>query len=478
MPTITLPPGLSGIISGLGNVGSTLGGLVTGKINLTDIANKAWAELKKRAGQFVGSLNLWAIANRLWAEFWKRVNHFVGSINLGAIGNKLWMEFWKKVNKITGGFNLNNLAGKAWDWAKKKVSNITGSFSLSKLASDAGGWLKSKINSINMTWPWGPRSKASAEGKFQPRGPSISAKPRGPFGDIVARTTSAIAGIDYKYIKAAADKGYRGMGAFENIANGIASRLHYSLYMNTPKSDQKVWSDKSTNCMDGAEFLINEANHRMNHRGNISGSMSGRGYWGGWPHRWAVVNGKGYDIVNKMKHGTWTPHNEGKRGNLVGRFLNVPAFSNLQSTIYGSHYGPPMGPHGSQEELDYFMSNIGSALSYVGYGGHGKNPYDALVSGGNCFDMTLGIMGVASQLFGVPAKMMWGTYQGNSHVWAKLGGKDYDLSRRALEGTYTPPPSGPGGGGTTIIIQGDCYGYDDFVKQVEKANNTSIRRTW
>ncbi|MGI6483797.1 MAG: hypothetical protein ACOX08_11090 [Methanobacterium sp.] len=76
---------------------------------------------------------------------------------------------------------------------------------------------------------------------------------------------------------------------------------------------------------------------------------------------------------------------------------------------------------------------------------------------GNCFDMTLGIMGIANDLWGLPAQMVWGHYDGMSHVWAKIGNRNYDPTRRALEGTYNPPPQGPRPkgpeSGDTIIVQ-------------------------
>ena len=46
------------------------------------------------------------------------------------------------------------------------------------------------------------------------------------------------------------------------------------------------------------------------------------------------------------------------------------------------------------------------------------------------------------------------------HVWAKIGNKNYDPTRRALDGTWSPPPRGPGGrgGGNTYVFNGPVYG--------------------
>lgn len=123
------------------------------------------------------------------------------------------------------------------------------------------------------------------------------------------------------------------------------------------------------------------------------------------------------------------------------------------------------------------MTDIGPGLEYEGYGGHGKDPFTAINDKGNCFDMTLGFMDIASTLFGLPSEMVWGTYEGNSHVWLRAGGRDYDPTRRALASTYTPPPQGPSSsqnkGGDTFHIEfsGPVYGADNLEEITKSAVN-------
>jgi hypothetical protein len=132
----------------------------------------------------------------------------------------------------------------------------------------------------------------------------------------------------------------------------------------------------------------------------------------------------------------------------------------VASITGGGGPGGPMGPGG----------NISQArgLNYQGYAGHQKNPFEALLYGGNCVDMSLGLIGMAGT-----GSLVSGTYRGSPHVWANIGGKDYDPARRALEGTWTPPARGPGGSGT-IVIYGDVYGYKDFAKKVEGTLNRIV----
>jgi hypothetical protein len=145
---------------------------------------------------------------------------------------------------------------------------------------------------------------------------------------------------------------------------------------------------------------------------------------------------------------------------------------NAAANYVRSQFTGPAGPAGPHE----ILSGMGGGLNYQRYGGHRVDPLTALASGGNCFDMTMGMMAMG-QALGLDSRMVWGTWNGGSHVWANIGGRNYDPARKALEGTWTPPPRGParGSGGGNVIINGDVYGYNDFVKKVEKANNRLVR---
>ena len=116
-------------------------------------------------------------------------------------------------------------------------------------------------------------------------------------------------------------------------------------------------------------------------------------------------------------------------------------------------------------------------IHYENYAGMRHSPFMADGSmSGNCMDLTAGLIQAAGR-----GTMEWTTWNGGPHVYAKIDGKKYDPARKALENTWSPPARGPGNhssGSTIINLNGDCYGYDDFVKQVEKANGTVIGRAY
>jgi hypothetical protein len=106
-------------------------------------------------------------------------------------------------------------------------------------------------------------------------------------------------------------------------------------------------------------------------------------------------------------------------------------------------------------------------LKYENYAGHKKNAWNGDNSmSGNCVDMSLGLISAAGS-----GQLISGTWNGGPHVWARIGGKDYDPARKALNGTWSPPARGPGDGYGNVVINGDIYGFDDFQKKVEQANN-------
>ena len=114
----------------------------------------------------------------------------------------------------------------------------------------------------------------------------------------------------------------------------------------------------------------------------------------------------------------------------------------------------------------------GMSFNYENYGGMQKSAWTGANSmSGNCVDMSLGLIQAAGG-----GSLVEGTWNGNPHVWANIAGKDYDPARKALNGTWSPPPRGPStaSAGTAIIIQGDVYGFEDFKKKVQQANNRMV----
>lgn len=335
------------------------------------------------------------------------------------------------------------------DWIRDKITtlgwSVPGWGDLAKWAQDKITWLAWNIPGMGQildiisskipgfSWPWGPgggsRASTAASNVANRARVLLSQGPRGPINDTIVNTMSARSGVGSGYISQALANRFSGLAGFNPIADGMAAPLSYEFYMNGQKTNQQVWESGTCNCFDGAEFLQAEASARFG-----LGAGLANGLWNGTsiPHTWATIGGQPFDMAAKLLRGHWNP------------------------------------PSGPGADFAQFMTDIGPGLEYLGYPGHGKDPYSALNGGGNCFDMTLGIMDIASNLFGLPSEMIWGTYDGNSHVWARIAGKDYDLSRKALANTYTPPPSGPTpiGGNKDVHVhihyEGEVYGFEDF----------------
>lgn len=116
----------------------------------------------------------------------------------------------------------------------------------------------------------------------------------------------------------------------------------------------------------------------------------------------------------------------------------------------------------------------GMNFRYMSYGGH-KDGYPKMQGNtliGNCVDMSMGMMAMN----GGAGKIVPGTWNGGSHVWYQdPAGNNWDGARKALNGTFAPPPRGPADGYGNVVINGDVYGFDDFQKKVEQANNKIFR---
>lgn len=375
-------------------------------------------------------------------------------------------EIRGKINPLKWNIpSVGQLLGQTWNRIKDLIWQIPnpGDFlaqtwqKITQLIWDipTAGQILGYIQSIipPFTWPWGPgggtragniasniHSRASSLlARGPPSGPShpvsvFRTSPRGPLTDTVSSTIGNGTGLGQGNIAGAMNLGFRGVDAFNYIANGMSDHLSYEFYFGGQKSNRQVWDTGTCNCYDGAEFLVSEASRKM-----VPNAGMTNGLWDGTsiPHTWAMIGGRPFDMAAKLIRG---------------------------------HWNPPSGP-GS---FDQFMTDIGPGLEYIGYGGHRVNPYDAISQGGNCFDMTLGVLGLARELWGMPGQMVWGHYDGMSHVWARIGNKDYDPTRRALVGSYTPPPQGPGRwpqgpGGDTFIIEfnGTVYGVEDLDNRTE-----------
>jgi len=343
---------------------------------------------------------------------------------LGQTWQKIKDLFWQ----IPG---VGSLLNQTWQKIKELVWQIPS-------AGEILGKIAEKIG--DFVWPMGPsRGVSNAGGGSGGGGGKAFGPPSGIINDHIATTMSNRSGVGRGYIMNALNKRFTGVSAFNDIANGISDHLSYEFYFGGQKSNEQVWQSGTCNCYDGAEFLIAEGGQRF----GLSTGMA-NGMWDGTsiPHTWSTIGGQEFDMAAKLIRGYW----------------NHPA--------------------GPEKDFDQFMTDIGPGLEWMAYGGHRIDPYDALGNAGNCFDMTLGVMGIASNLFGLPSKMIWGHYEGNSHVWAQVGNRYYDPTRMALERTYSPPPQGPApkriaGKGDTFIIEfsGTVYNREELEQITKQAAN-------
>lgn len=430
--------GLPGIIADFleKNLG-TLGGL--GKGGLPGIISN-WLKNKFPnigTGAGLPGIIADALKGKIPSLKWPTIEQIFSTVNK-SLPSKIPELIWK----IPGVSSIG-------DWIRDKITtlgwSVPGWGDLAKWAQDKITWLAWNIPGMGQildiisskipgfSWPWGPgggsRASTAASNVANRARVLLSQGPRGPINDTIVNTMSARSGVGSGYISQALANRFSGLAGFNPIADGMAAPLSYEFYMNGQKTNQQVWESGTCNCYDGAEFLQSEARARFGLDAGLT-----PGLWNGTsiPHTWATIGGQPFDMAAKLLRGHWNP------------------------------------PSGPGADFAQFMTDIGPGLEYLGYPGHGKDPYSALNGGGNCFDMTLGIMDIASNLFGLPSEMIWGTYDGNSHVWARIAGKDYDLSRKALANTYTPPPSGPTpiGGNKDVHVhihyEGEVYGFEDF----------------
>lgn len=149
---------------------------------------------------------------------------------------------------------------------------------------------------------------------------------------------------------------------------------------------------------------------------------------------------------------------------------------------YLGHLLGPAGP-ASSKPIDMVKSIIGS-LPYIGYEGSRNSIEETLAKGGNCFDLTVAGMWLASQA-GLDSQMQWTTWNGGSHVNFKAAGETIDPSHYIINGNWGDPPAGPATTSGTVyhegdvymplVIQGDVYGSDDFETKVGSMIDTKFR---
>lgn len=365
------------------------------------------------------------------------VNDIINSIK-GKIPNVKWNipnvgqilgQTWQKIKELWWQIpNPGQFLNQTWQKIKELWWDIPNAGSILALISR-------KIGEFH--WPWGPGSSSVGQGSSGGGGKAFG-PPRGPATDTVVATMAARSGVGSGYIANAMANRFSGLAGFRPIANGMAAPLHYEFYFGDQKTNRQIWESGGTNCYDGAQFLQAEASQRFG-----LGAGLANGVWDGTgiAHTWSVIGGAPFDMAAKLIRGYWHP------------------------------------PSGPNADFANFMTDIGPGLEYMAYGGHLIDPMTALSSGGNCFDMSLGVMGAAS-LAGLPSELIWGRWNNQSHVWTKVAGTEYDPARRAISGTYSPPPQGPGINQipnldirVVVKILGPVTGIEDLNKAAENAGD-------
>ena len=121
----------------------------------------------------------------------------------------------------------------------------------------------------------------------------------------------------------------------------------------------------------------------------------------------------------------------------------------------------------------------GMQFNYQNYAGGRQKAWDGGdCMTGNCVDMSMGVLNLAAASGAKSGSLAFGTWNGGPHVWAVVDGKPIDPARKALNGTFAPPARGPGGSGNTYVFNGPVYDWTQFKKQVAKANDSIVSRTY
>jgi len=116
-------------------------------------------------------------------------------------------------------------------------------------------------------------------------------------------------------------------------------------------------------------------------------------------------------------------------------------------------------------------------VRYESYGGSKKSISETLSClSGNCVDLTLGQLTLA-KAFGIPAEMVYTTWNGTPHVHGRIAGKDRDVANYALTGNWNAPPRGPFENEQKAVIKqekhyhfegANFYGDRDFKNKIRK----------
>ena len=123
-------------------------------------------------------------------------------------------------------------------------------------------------------------------------------------------------------------------------------------------------------------------------------------------------------------------------------YSQTSSFKDRMNQRWGGLIGRgPAGPRENRVNLKNFFSGF----SYEDYEGSRKTIPQTLQEGrGNCFDLTLAQMFMASQT-GLDSEMVWSTWDGGSHVYPIVDGEVQDAAHHALNNSWNAPPKGPAG---------------------------------
>ena len=211
----------------------------------------------------------------------------------------------------------------------------------------------------------------------------------------------------------------------------------------------------------------------------IRASLGARGP----PSGYSMGNFRNYMASQKAKLAATVAAKKNTQTKVLGKLSSSSTLSSTANTAKKNMgiFAYMSGPSGT---------SIGDAITqmfhphYENYEGHQKDPLLALLTGGNCVDLSLGY-GIVGSWLGAKTGIGMGTWDGGLHMYSVLNGQRYDGARMARDGISTPPARGPApgtlnGGSVTIENYHDwnganVYGYNDFNKKVAQANKSNTK---
>ena len=305
-----------------------------------------------------------------------------GLLDFSRFGIKIPNFKWPTIN-----------LGSIGQWVQSKIPKLN--WKLPSLGS-IGSWIKSKIPKVNWKLP----SIGSIGSWIQGKIPKISWKIP-TIGSVGAWIQSKIPHVDWK------------IPSINDVKNFVSSKIPWL-----------SWHIPSANdILSAIEAHIPKFSWPSGPGGVITGAV----------HRAESNFSKNMSEIQSQR--------QQSASNTVS-YSQTSSFKDRMNQRWGGLIGRgPAGPRENRVNLKNFFSGF----SYEDYEGSRKTIPQTLQDGrGNCFDLTLAQMFMASQT-GLDSEMVWSTWNGGSHVYPIVDGEVQDAAHHALNNSWNAPPKGPAG---------------------------------